>query len=212
MEKLKISSEISPMPSETTQKNQFSSMKEINEEIHISKLQILKLREISFSIHKTSMNILNRELSSPYEATLEIQQKALNIIEILDQYLKKSQQQNTKNNNQINNLTNTQKPRKKRRKAPPPVQEICKLCGCTREQTTQWRRGPDGYRSLCNACGLRYASIMKKEEQLQYEVRNQPITISMLLNNEDISPLQQLESFQIQQSLLSNKTPNLIIS
>lgn len=39
------------------------------------------------------MNILNRELSSPYEATLEIQQKALNIIEILDQYLKKSQQQ-----------------------------------------------------------------------------------------------------------------------
>lgn len=34
----------------------------------------------------------------------------------------------------------------------------------------------------------------------------------MLLNNEDISPLQQLESFQIQQSLLSNKTPNLIIS
>lgn len=44
MEKLKISSEISTtMPSETTQKNQFSSIKEINEEIQISKLQILKV-------------------------------------------------------------------------------------------------------------------------------------------------------------------------
>eukprot|EP01113_Clastostelium_recurvatum_P045749 TRINITY_DN7907_c0_g1_i2.p1 TRINITY_DN7907_c0_g1~~TRINITY_DN7907_c0_g1_i2.p1 ORF type:complete len:294 (-),score=53.85 TRINITY_DN7907_c0_g1_i2:151-1032(-) len=37
----------------------------------------------------------------------------------------------------------------------------CTLCHIT--QTSQWRRGPDGFRSLCNACGIRYANKMAKE-------------------------------------------------
>ncbi|KAK0749034.1 hypothetical protein B0T18DRAFT_96634 [Schizothecium vesticola] len=31
----------------------------------------------------------------------------------------------------------------------------CLACGCT--ESTEWRRGPEGTRTLCNACGLRYA-------------------------------------------------------
>jgi len=37
----------------------------------------------------------------------------------------------------------------------------CKSCGTT--QTPEWRRGPDGLKSLCNACGLHYAKIIKRE-------------------------------------------------
>uniref|UniRef100_A0A0D9XKC0 GATA-type domain-containing protein n=1 Tax=Leersia perrieri TaxID=77586 RepID=A0A0D9XKC0_9ORYZ len=42
----------------------------------------------------------------------------------------------------------------RRRRPPPPLR--CRHCGKT--ETPQWRRGPDGARTLCNACGVRYRS------------------------------------------------------
>jgi len=39
--------------------------------------------------------------------------------------------------------------------------QYCRSCGTT--QTPEWRRGPDGGKSLCNACGLHYAKIIKRE-------------------------------------------------
>ena len=42
-----------------------------------------------------------------------------------------------------------------RRNAPP------KRChGCNRTETPEWRTGPDGARTLCNACGLRKFKIV----------------------------------------------------
>ena len=35
-----------------------------------------------------------------------------------------------------------------------PRRMVCKNCGAN--QTPQWRCGPDGPRTLCNACGVRY--------------------------------------------------------
>ncbi|KAM6513605.1 hypothetical protein FALCPG4_015990 [Fusarium falciforme] len=34
---------------------------------------------------------------------------------------------------------------------------------CNRVNTPEWRRGPDGARTLCNACGLRYAKFKKQQ-------------------------------------------------
>lgn len=39
--------------------------------------------------------------------------------------------------------------------------QYCHSCNCT--ETPEWRRGPDGARTLCNACGLHYAKLMKKK-------------------------------------------------
>ncbi|KAK2470518.1 hypothetical protein H9L39_18135 [Fusarium oxysporum f. sp. albedinis] len=38
----------------------------------------------------------------------------------------------------------------------------CHKCG--RTQTPEWRRGPDGKRTLCNACGLHYAKLKRKRQ------------------------------------------------
>lgn len=35
---------------------------------------------------------------------------------------------------------------------------------CNRTDTTEWRRGPDGARTLCNACGLHYAKVERKRQ------------------------------------------------
>jgi len=41
-----------------------------------------------------------------------------------------------------------------KRAAPP---QKCTSCGT--KETPEWRRGPDGQRSLCNACGLRESLV-----------------------------------------------------
>eukprot|EP01101_Sappina_pedata_P006107 TRINITY_DN2954_c0_g2_i1.p1 TRINITY_DN2954_c0_g2~~TRINITY_DN2954_c0_g2_i1.p1 ORF type:complete len:187 (+),score=42.42 TRINITY_DN2954_c0_g2_i1:54-563(+) len=40
----------------------------------------------------------------------------------------------------------------------------CIFCGTYK--TPEWRRGPDGKRSLCNACGLRFSNLCKREKEL----------------------------------------------
>ncbi|KAL7279274.1 hypothetical protein ACG7TL_007115 [Trametes sanguinea] len=50
---------------------------------------------------------------------------------------------------------------RKRSRATPPG----KCHSCNIRETPEWRRGPDGARTLCNACGLHYAKLMRKREK-----------------------------------------------
>lgn len=61
---------------------------------------------------------------------------------------------------------------RKRSRAPAPG--CCAACGAT--DTPEWRRGPDGARTVCNACGLHYSKLVKREK-LQ---GGPPITIEVL--------------------------------
>ncbi|GBC00053.1 hypothetical protein RclHR1_03720014 [Rhizophagus clarus] len=56
----------------------------------------------------------------------------------------------------LNTHTRT-KYRKRNRAAPP---RRCHSCNIS--ETPEWRRGPDGARTLCNACGLHFAKITRK--------------------------------------------------
>jgi hypothetical protein len=47
--------------------------------------------------------------------------------------------------------------RRRGRAAPPG-----RCLSCNRAETPEWRRGPDGARTLCNACGLHYAKLTRK--------------------------------------------------
>lgn len=54
----------------------------------------------------------------------------------------------------------------------------CHSCGTT--DTVEWRRGPDGSKSLCNACGLHYAKMLKREMMIP---NRQTQKSAMSLNN-----------------------------
>ena len=43
------------------------------------------------------------------------------------------------------------------------VLRVCTDCGTT--ESPEWRKGPTGPKTLCNACGLRYAKRIKKESE-----------------------------------------------
>ncbi|KYQ99760.1 putative GATA-binding transcription factor [Tieghemostelium lacteum] len=59
---------------------------------------------------------------------------------------------------------------------------FCRHCGTT--DTPEWRRGPDGRKSLCNACGLHYSKLVKKEN-LAVPQLSRSFDISELLNPSD---------------------------
>ncbi|BGP13735.1 hypothetical protein JCM10213_009050 [Rhodosporidiobolus nylandii] len=40
---------------------------------------------------------------------------------------------------------------------------VCRDCGTV--DSPEWRKGPDGPKSLCNACGLRYAKLLSKSKK-----------------------------------------------
>lgn len=79
-------------------------------------------------------------------------------------------------NNQTGNLKNTlrdpkedilldevsdKKDKWKRRKIRGADEYVCKDCGTT--SSPEWRKGPQGAKTLCNACGLRWAKKNKKK-------------------------------------------------
>ncbi|KAI9469962.1 MAG: hypothetical protein EXX96DRAFT_588203 [Benjaminiella poitrasii] len=49
----------------------------------------------------------------------------------------------------------------------PVFQGRCHSCNIS--ETPEWRRGPDGARTLCNACGLHYAKLSKKKNMKKEE-------------------------------------------
>ncbi|KAF9244127.1 hypothetical protein BU15DRAFT_59469 [Melanogaster broomeanus] len=53
-------------------------------------------------------------------------------------------------------------PASKRQKGDEHAQDGQTCLGCSATSTPEWRRGPLGPRTLCNACGLVYAKLLKK--------------------------------------------------
>jgi len=60
--------------------------------------------------------------------------------------------------------------RKRRGRAAPPG----RCHSCNRIDTPEWRRGPDGARTLCNACGLHYAKLERKRQLEGRSIRPKP--------------------------------------
>jgi len=57
----------------------------------------------------------------------------------------------------------------------------CRSCGET--STCEWRRGPDGFKSLCNACGIHFAKVVRREQKLDEEYApRQSLSVKSLLN------------------------------
>ncbi|CAO0799706.1 unnamed protein product [Mucor circinelloides] len=61
---------------------------------------------------------------------------------------------------QARNLQKNARPKYRRRSRTSMVGHRCHSCNTT--DTPEWRRGPDGSRTLCNACGLHYSKLLRK--------------------------------------------------
>lgn len=76
---------------------------------------------------------------------------------------------------------------RKRSRAPAPG--VCHSCG--NGDTPEWRRGPDGARTLCNACGLHFAKLVRKRT-LEYAnsapgIPIPPVTIAELRQSTNVN-------------------------
>jgi len=72
-------------------------------------------------------------------------------------------------------------------RAPVSKQDKCAHCGKLKNEIISWRRGPDGFRSLCNSCGLKFLNVVKKEKKLdeEYEPKKDIMNLSTILNTDD---------------------------
>ncbi|KAG0277826.1 hypothetical protein BGZ95_005269 [Linnemannia exigua] len=63
------------------------------------------------------------------------------------------------------NSKNSDVPHQKYRKRAKRSQAPGRCQSCHSSDTPEWRRGPDGARTLCNACGLHYAKLLKRQNE-----------------------------------------------
>ncbi|KIY70110.1 hypothetical protein CYLTODRAFT_420083 [Cylindrobasidium torrendii FP15055 ss-10] len=70
------------------------------------------------------------------------------------------------------------------------ITKLPQVClGCDATSTPEWRRGPMGPRTLCNACGLVYAKLMKKRTKSpKVNSKDQPSDDSSVCDEEDEHP------------------------
>ncbi|CAO3589223.1 unnamed protein product [Absidia cylindrospora] len=89
--------------------------------------------------------------------------------DILDSLVAMQQQQDAVVSNeaeyemirQARNWKENRKPKYRRRSKRNMIGQQCHSCHTS--ETPEWRRGPDGARTLCNACGLHYSKLLRKE-------------------------------------------------
>ncbi|KAF9961611.1 hypothetical protein BGZ70_008238, partial [Mortierella alpina] len=69
---------------------------------------------------------------------------------------------------------NSDVPHQKYRKRAKRTQPPGRCLSCDSSDTPEWRRGPDGARTLCNACGLHYAKLLKRQSKQQQMPQHMP--------------------------------------
>ncbi|KAF9435495.1 hypothetical protein BGZ76_006180 [Entomortierella beljakovae] len=69
-----------------------------------------------------------------------------------------------------------QKYRKRAKRTQPPG----RCLSCDSSDTPEWRRGPDGARTLCNACGLHYAKLLKRQNAKGPQIAGSPVRSGLI--------------------------------
>lgn len=72
-------------------------------------------------------------------------------------------------------------PPAKRKRKTQIIDRKCKICGDT--QTPEWRKGPQGSHTLCNACGLNYAKKIKQERASLEKQGRRKQSIDVIIDN-----------------------------
>ncbi|CCH43057.1 hypothetical protein BN7_2604 [Wickerhamomyces ciferrii] len=87
-------------------------------------------------------------------------------------------------------------------------QLFCQRCGIT--ETPEWRKGPNGARTLCNACGLFHAKILKRDgpEAAANAINsNKIIKKNHFKRRSSVNDTQLLHTYQHHQQAIPNQIP-----
>lgn len=68
---------------------------------------------------------------------------------------------------EASSITEVAPQRSTKKRARPQSGEMIRCHQCGASETPEWRRGPDGARTLCNACGLYHAKLVKKRGEAE---------------------------------------------
>jgi len=79
----------------------------------------------------------------------------------------------------FDDVSESRKPKRRRRRTVFATKRNLRCHMCNATETPEWRRGPDGDHTLCNACGLHYAKTLKKERRAREGRKH---SIDILLN------------------------------
>ncbi|KAG0022519.1 hypothetical protein BGZ82_011006, partial [Podila clonocystis] len=91
-----------------------------------------------------------------------------------------------------------QKYRKRAKRTQPPG----RCLSCDSSDTPEWRRGPDGARTLCNACGLHYAKLLKR----QNEQKQPPVIANTRMEDEPRGEQLQIITFPLRRQQRSESS------
>ncbi|KAG2229885.1 hypothetical protein INT48_004011 [Thamnidium elegans] len=123
-----------------TAESMLSSIKELHNSSHRNKLPT---RQENDTMDTTMVDDIS---SSPISSLNKLEDPAS------DEYKMIRQARNLQDNNM--------RPKYRRRSKRSMIGQRCHSCNTT--ETPEWRRGPDGARTLCNACGLHYSKLLRK--------------------------------------------------
>ncbi|KAI0406459.1 hypothetical protein F4802DRAFT_596153 [Xylaria palmicola] len=122
-----------------------------------------------------------KEVGDMIDVTIWLKSQLENVRDIVQRSLEEKARDNSRNSgpsydgdDDISMYGDNVKPsyslgevKKRRGRAAPPG----RCHSCNRIDTPEWRRGPDGARTLCNACGLHYAKLERKRQMEQRSIR-----------------------------------------
>jgi len=81
-----------------------------------------------------------------------------------------------KNKTKSTNISNSVRPKTRKRRIPSSsIEQKCVKCSTTDSST--WRSGPMGKRTLCNRCGLRWAKENKEEREVKKKMSFKTLVI-----------------------------------
>ncbi|GBB98806.1 hypothetical protein RclHR1_03330003 [Rhizophagus clarus] len=113
----------------------------------------------------------NNNMSQPRQSSPSTSQSSTN--QSQQQRYTQFPSQQRRNNNNNNNSNNNNNNNTNNNNNNNNVQGVKKCESCHTSSSPEWRRGPTGHKTLCNACGLRYSRTIarenRKREQAQRE-------------------------------------------
>ncbi|KAJ3227797.1 hypothetical protein HK099_000051 [Clydaea vesicula] len=125
------------------------------------------LSSLSFTHHPVDTSLQNFQSHSQNKISVNLDNKFKDNSQNVSEDMDNEKIYCNKGSVTTGDLRQTNSVKKRRRGAQARVGALGVCHSCHTKDTPEWRRGPDGARTLCNACGLHFAKLMRRRNKQQ---------------------------------------------